>query len=190
MHKPARTALGMATAVLCCTPLLGAPAAHASTPFVFRSTGAWNDVTDAKGNVWKAREGLVGGYGTSILLVGKPIALASDPKPYDTNTFGVQGYKIPVPAKGTYTVTLYMAEDWVRKAGDRVFNVDAEGERQISNVDIYAAVGFGTAYRRSFTVPVDDGELDLSMTAVTEKPLISAVEVTSADDTADRKSVV
>lgn len=180
MHKNLRRALCVATAAACGIAIAPRSNADTLTSFDYRSTASWSDVTDSHGNVWQARAGLAGGRGTSNNLLHKDVAGTSDPALYRVNTFGAMQYHIPVPGTATYKVTLHMAEDFFHRSGARVFNVSAEGTPELSNVDIFADAGFATADQRSFTVPVTDGTLDLSMDAVKDNPLISAVEVTYA----------
>lgn len=180
MHKNLRRALCVATVAACGLAIAPRSNADSLTTFDYRSTTSWANVTDAQGNVWQARAGQAGGKGTSELLAHDTIQGTSDPSIYRTNTFGAMQYHIPVPGTATYKVTLYMAEDYFHKAGQRVFDVSAEGTPELSNVDIFANAGYATAYQRSFTVPVTDGTLDLSLDAVVENPLVSSVEVTYA----------
>jgi beta-galactosidase len=84
-------------------------------------------------------------------------------------------YQIPM-ANGTYKVTLGFLEPSATTAGQRVFNVDANGVRQITSLDVFAAAGAkNTAIARSFTVTVSDGMLTLGFTGVTGKAILSNI---------------
>jgi hypothetical protein len=85
-------------------------------------------------------------------------------------------YDFPV-SSGTYEVRLYFAENSFQSAGQRVFNVAIEGNNVLTNFDIYAAAGYRTAHKRSFTVNVTDGVLDLDFITVTGNPQINGIAV-------------
>ncbi len=84
-------------------------------------------------------------------------------------------YQIPM-ANGGYRVTLGFLEPSAAAAGQRVFNVDANGVREIANLDVFAAAGAkNTAIARSFTVTVSNGILTLDFTGVTGKAILSNI---------------
>ncbi|WP_242928456.1 malectin domain-containing carbohydrate-binding protein, partial [Pontibacter vulgaris] len=86
-------------------------------------------------------------------------------------------YSIPL-SSGTYSVKLHFTEPYFKAANARVFNVDAEGQRVLSNYDIYAQVGYGRATVKTFTnVAVTDGTLNLAFSSVKNNAIISAIEV-------------
>lgn len=104
---------------------------------------------------------------------------------YSTGTSLV--YEIPV-TNGDHNVNLHFAEIYYGVpgagsgggAGSRVFNVDIEnGEGALTNYDIVvAAGGSATAIVENFTdVTVADGSLTITLTAVTDFPKISGIEV-------------
>ena len=93
-------------------------------------------------------------------------------------------YAIPVDESGVYMVRLYFAEPYWGSPGGpegdqrrRVFSVTAEEEILIEDLDIFAEVGELTALIKQAEVDVQDGELNLSFTAVEGEPIIAAVEV-------------
>ena len=93
-------------------------------------------------------------------------------------------YSIPVDESGIYMVRLYFAEPYWGSPGGpqgdtgrRVFTVTAEGEILIEDLDIFAEVGELTALVKQAEVDVQDGELNLSFTAVEGEPIVAAVEV-------------
>jgi N-acetylneuraminic acid mutarotase len=105
-----------------------------------------------------------------------------------TQNLGGFSYALPVPAAGSYTVTLHFAELYHGAtgggpggAGKRVFSVNLEGGAvELANFDIFAAVGAMTATTRTFTVPVSDGRLDALFTASVNQPSIAAITVAPA----------
>lgn len=187
--KPARSrstksvtplvALGLAAVpVLTTVPAESADAAPAATSFVSRMNARWSSVTDTKGQVWAARSATLGTTARSTLLEGKDVRGTTDDVLYQVNAHGVTGYQLAVPQAGVYRVRLLMAEDWYERAGQRVFDVAAEGKPAVEGIDIAGAVGKGAAHDVTFDVAVTDGRLDLSFLARVDKPLVSSIEVT------------
>ena len=177
MSRAPRT---LAYAALCLVPFatipLGAATAATTPQVVARTVAAWADVRDANGQTWTARAGLVGGSSTANELIGADIAGTTDDAPYRVSTFSSTGYTRAVTA-GRYRVRLLMAEGYYSRAGQRVFDVTAEGATMLSRVDIVAAAGRGAAYERSFEVDVTDGRLDVGFVKVVDNPLIAGIEV-------------
>jgi hypothetical protein len=93
----------------------------------------------------------------------------------------VMQWNFPVQS-GTYQVNLYFAESpytgGVRKAGGRVFHVNAEGTRKLSNIDIYAQAGMN-ALKKQFEVTVTDGTLDLDFVRQVGNPQVNGIEIIS-----------
>ena len=87
-------------------------------------------------------------------------------------------FTIPV-ANGNYSVYLHFV-DWssqTSKPGDRLFDVDLDGTREITDLDIIAAVGKDTALVESFDVSVTTGSIVLTLTADVFYPEIAAMEI-------------
>jgi chitodextrinase len=130
---------------------------------------------DNNGNTWLADSNFLAG---SILNRGNvEIANTDNDKLYQTERFGMSGYNFKV-ANGTYVVNLHFAETFsgITAAGQRVFDVDVEGNK-LSNLDIFAEVGFNSALVKTFVATVTDGSLNINFTAKTQRPLINAIEV-------------
>lgn len=86
-------------------------------------------------------------------------------------------YRIPLP-DGSYKVTLGFLEPTATTAGSRVFNVDANGARQLTGLDVLqAAGGRNTAIARSFNTTVSGGELKLDFTGTAGKAIVSNISV-------------
>ncbi|WP_420176363.1 malectin domain-containing carbohydrate-binding protein [Luteococcus sp. OSA5] len=179
MQSLARRAVSLTSATVCSVLLLALSPACGVDSFNFQTVAADKDVTDQQDGTWRSRAGLEGGSGFSNKLQGKPIKGAKTPEAFTTNVWGEHSYRIPVPEKGTYTVSLYAAEDYFTKPGERIFHVDAEGRRAASDLDIYAAVGHASAFRHQFKVEVTDGTLDLDLGGDVNHPLVSALRVES-----------
>ena len=133
--------------------------------------------------------------GTFQRVVGNlDIAGTDNDQIYMTQRIGVDRgspgafiYDIPVPKNGRYLVRLYFAEliwgaspDHPDGAGQRVFNVSAEGETKLSDYDIFSEVGPLTAAVKQFTVDVQDGSLTLRFWGAKDQPVVAAIEVYDA----------
>ncbi|WP_394749802.1 malectin domain-containing carbohydrate-binding protein [Spongiimicrobium salis] len=93
------------------------------------------------------------------------------------------GYEIPI-TDGTYTLNLFFAEIWFGApdggadgAGNRVFNIDIEGETRLMGFDINNEVGTTTAITQTFTVNVQDGRLNFELIPSINRPKISGFEI-------------
>ncbi|RDC66045.1 malectin domain-containing carbohydrate-binding protein [Adhaeribacter pallidiroseus] len=87
-------------------------------------------------------------------------------------------YSIPVP-NGTVNVVLHFAEVYFTASGKRMFNVDIEGVRKLTNYDIFVkAGGARKAVRETFQVTVTDGVLNLDFTSgKVNLPELAAIEI-------------
>lgn len=91
-----------------------------------------------------------------------------------------------IVAGQTYTVYLHFAEIWYGAGnsafgqgdGARIFHVDVEGTRILSNLDVHAAVGPRTALGVKYDVAaLNNGSVSITLTKVLQNPKISAIEV-------------
>ena len=92
-------------------------------------------------------------------------------------------WHFPVPSGEPVEVRLYFANRYggTSSPGQRVFNVDLEGARVLSDFDIVVAAGGdqrGTM--RSFDIQ-SDGSVDLVFGHITESPLVNAIEIVRTD---------
>jgi hypothetical protein len=95
---------------------------------------------------------------------------------YQSAREGNLSFTIPL-ANGSYDVTLKFAENRYTSAGSRVFNVSIGGTTVISNCDVYASAGANTAYDKVISATVTNGVLNIDFSAVTGKPMLSALLV-------------
>ncbi len=89
-------------------------------------------------------------------------------------------YTIPgFTAGSSHTVRLHFAETFWTAAGQRVFNVSINGTQVLSNFDIFATAGaMNKAVVEQFTATANvSGQIDIIFTTVTDKALISGIEV-------------
>ncbi len=97
-------------------------------------------------------------YSTSAAIGG-----TADDTLYQTERWGDFSYAIPVPASGTYTVTLRMAEIYAYiYSGARKFAIEVEGKRVLSDFDLFAWAGKYKAIDLKIVTEVTDGTLNLN----------------------------
>ena len=103
---------------------------------------------------------------TGELPPALPSEAVTDPEIYRTYRFGAAfSYNLPVP-NGSYNVRLMFLEPDDRST-PRLFNVDLEGSRILTNFNVQAEAGAPRqAFDRSFPVSVSDGTLNLSFVGV------------------------
>jgi hypothetical protein len=71
----------------------------------------------------------------------KGVPMAAPAILYRTERNGECAYTIPAASGKSYAVALHFAETYFGGKGQRVFNVDINGERRLSDFDIFAAAG-------------------------------------------------
>lgn len=144
-------------------------------PLVARVTAGATTILDAGGAMWTpdavfADDGKAW-TGTT------PISGTDDDALFQSERYAVRGYTFPVPAQGYYKVTLNASELYWRNAGQRVFDVSAEGTTVLPGVDLVKAVGPTTAYTATFTTLVTDGALNVKLTPVVDSAKVSSLSV-------------
>lgn len=115
--------------------------------------------------------------GTALKIAKTTTTAGSYSKLFDTVRWGMSGYDLPV-ANGSYDVKLRFIEDRWDKAGQRVFDVKAEGKTLASNFDIFKEAG--GAYKpleRTWRVTVTDGTLNLGFTNKVDNASIASILV-------------
>ncbi len=99
--------------------------------------------------------------------------------PTDSKNTAPMQWNFPVQ-NGTYEVNLYFSETTylggVKNVGARVFNVNLEGKAVLTNFDIYAE-GQMNAVKKSFTVTVSDGNLDIDFIRIKADPQVNGIEI-------------
>lgn len=168
----------------------GAPAATAApvgaTGFTVRTNARWVGVKDSQGRLWDHRAGFSGKINRWDNLANTPIAGTDDDVLYQSSLLGVSGYSAAVP-NGVYRVRLLLVENYYKAAGQRIFDVGAEGRPVLTGVDIYKAAGRATAYDRTFDVTVLDSRLDLAFTSTRGGAAVSAIEIIGIGEAAAPK---
>lgn len=149
--------------------------------FAHRMTAQSVPITDSSGQVWERMGPGFGSRRRSLGLMGKEISGTTEDALYQVGAFGGKGMLVPVPAKARYSVRLLMAESYWNEPGRRIFDVLAEGKSMATDVDIVDSAGKGAAHEVRFDVEVHDGMLTIQFLARQDNPLVSAIEVTSND---------
>ena len=114
-----------------------------------------------------------------------PIAGTDDDLQYQTVHWGYGAWKLKADVpNGAYRVDLGFTETYFTATSMRVFNVKIEGQTAIAGLDLFAAAGHDTAYRRSFDVTVGDGQLDIEFVSVKDAALVATIELLGSGSTA------
>jgi N-acetylglucosamine-6-sulfatase len=171
--------------------LVGAVSAQTFTPIRVNVGG--NAYRDSSGNTWSADYGSNGAGGISSY--SGTIAGTADQVLYQTWRYG---YKPPSPTltftykvpNGGYIVTLKFDETVYTAAGQRLFNVTANGQTVLSNFDIYAAVGSNTALDVQFPLTVTTGQITLAFIYVANSPKVCAIQIVAAPPPAPTLSAI
>lgn len=142
---------------------------------------AGNMVSASNGNAWYWDRGF--GSDTHVLRTSAPIAGTANPLVYQVQRYS-EGlfwsqtplrYAFPVE-NGNYSVTLLFAETYFTGNGRRVFDINLEGARAYSRLDIHAEAGGGNrALNKTFSTTVADGTLNLDLLPVTNNPQIAGI---------------
>jgi hypothetical protein len=85
-------------------------------------------------------------------------------------------YDVPL-ANGTYQVRLHFAEMYWPAIGSRVFSIDTENSRRLTNFDIYREVGPKAVLVKDYEVTVADGVLSLKFTPTADRLSLAGVEI-------------
>ncbi|MEM7800004.1 MAG: malectin domain-containing carbohydrate-binding protein [Chloroflexota bacterium] len=143
------------------------------------NAGRDSDYTDGNGTKWYSDRHFIDGN-----TANRPNDLqinGGDGNIYRDERWGLSGYSIPVN-NGAYVVRLHFAENYsgISGPGQRVFNVDVEGN-PIQNLDVFAETGGRhIALVKQMNVNVADGALDIRFQAIAQNPEINAIEIIPA----------
>ncbi|MGC8803375.1 MAG: endo-1,4-beta-xylanase, partial [Bacteroidales bacterium] len=92
-------------------------------------------------------------------------------------------YAIPVEKNKTYKVTLKFAEIYFSNPGERIFDAYIEGDKVLSNFDIFTeAGGKNIAIDTSFYVTTSDSIINIELYASKDNAAIKGIEVQSTED--------
>jgi kumamolisin len=100
---------------------------------------------------------------------------------YDTSRYGPNfSYNFNIP-NGKYLVTLKCIETYFNQANKRVFNINVNGSRVYTNVDLYKRAGFLVPYDLRFTCSITNGVLNVNFVSTVDNATISGIEIVSAN---------
>lgn len=123
--------------------------------------------------------------GGSTASTTKPISISgvSNPAPqpvYQSNRYGNFTYTIPhLTAGAGYTVNLHFAETYWTQVGQRIFNVNINGQTVLSNFDIVAAAGGANiAVVKQMSATADSsGTITIQFVTVKDNAQVNGIEV-------------
>lgn len=145
--------------------------------------GSNADFIDAGNTVWTAdQEYKAGGWGF-IGSDAKPFstlrnALGSLDDPlFQTMTEGLIAYKFDVP-DGIYEIELRFVEPKFKETGQRVFDVEINGQKVLENLDLIKKSGFMQTYSRKFRVSAQNKQgITVKFSGLKDKPVLSGARV-------------
>ncbi|NJM56163.1 MAG: hypothetical protein HC857_00085 [Synechococcales cyanobacterium RU_4_20] len=145
-------------------------------PSIVRINAGGGAYTDRNGNLWSADRYFTGG---NVASTQAAIANTQDDPLYQSERWLRNlAYAVPVAANGDYQVTLKLADFWANAAGDRIFDLSAEGRKVLDDVDVFAqAGGKNIALDKTFNITVSDGILNLDFLASANNAKLSALEI-------------
>lgn len=147
------------------------------TAYALNAGGAAYTATD--GIVYEADANFTGG--TALDRPGTAIVGTTEDTLYASERYGAFSYALPV-SNGEYDITFKFAELNFNQAGKRIFDVVAERQEVVSNLDIYAKVGKNTAYDTTVRVEINDGAINLNFTPQVNNAQLCALVVAPAED--------
>lgn len=100
-------------------------------------------------------------------------------------------WSFPVPVNTEVKVRLYFANRYsgTSGVGQRVFDVDIDGQTVLDDYDIAGDVGHDRGVMKSFDV-MSDGQVDVSLGHVVENPLINGLEIVLKNSTGESTAKV
>jgi hypothetical protein len=141
---------------------------------VFAVNAGGSSFKAANGITYSADKSYSGG---SLYKTSNAISNTTDDAIYQTERYGKTfSYAIPV-TDGTYEITFKTSENYHKVAGKRKFDILAENQEIVANLDIYAVAGFNKAYDIVKTVSVTDGTLNINFRTDLDQAKISAFHI-------------
>lgn len=116
--------------------------------------------------------------GGNILQGATSVSGTDDPTLFETSRSSEEGFSYHIPLYfGNYTVQLFFADYQSSAAGQRVFDVEMEGNPVLTGLDIFDEAGAQAALVKTLNLTVTDGTLDLAFLARTGAPTVSAIAI-------------
>lgn len=130
---------------------------------LYINVGSNAQFTGPDGEIWlqdqpyrKGSYGYISGKQARAGLKDRISGTLLTPLYYSLND-SLTAYQLDVP-DGSYTLSLYFMEYEKKQAGERVFNVLANGQLLIRHLDLMADYGFCQAVEKTFQVQVSNGQ--------------------------------
>ena len=159
-------------------PREGAPLIATPAP-VRIDAGGEGLIGDSIGRIFEGDSGFAGG---AIGQTSFDVLNTSDDAIFTTYRAGHAFSFSRAVANGNYAVWLELADPTSTAAGQRVFDVSAEGDLALDGFDPFAAAGAAqTAAAVRFDVSVTDGAIDLSFEGVVGEAMVSAIVLLPTD---------
>jgi len=187
---PTATSTSTSTPTFTATPTGTTTPTPTETPLPYEirvTCGDDQDYTDGGGNLWQADQPYSSGSWGYMGLVSQnnrsqgacgTVAGTTEQDLYNSYSFGeFMTYQFDNVTNGEYQVTLLFVEPDFSAAGMRVFDVSIEESTVLDDLDLYSQAGNCTAYSRSFTVNVADGQLNIDLAPIVDEAIISGIEV-------------
>ena len=147
------------------------------------NVGSQAQYLDASGTIWvedRAYQKGSFGYqsGEAEFFPRKEIVKGTNDVPlYYSYREGLNSYKLDVP-RGLYQLTLFFSEADSIAAGGRVFTVLVNGKPVIEDLDLVRSYGFEQAVKRTFIVPVAEGQgVKIDFKVTKGKSLLSGLKL-------------
>lgn len=157
-------------------PTTAAPATIPTlSSVVFAVNAGGSSFTASNGIIYSADKNFSSGSAYKV-STSTSILNTNDDALYQSERYGNFSYSIPV-SNGTYEITFKTSENYHNATGKRKFDILAEGQEIVSNLDIFAAAGNAKAYDIVKTVSVTDGNLDLSFRKELDQAKVAAFHV-------------
>lgn len=122
--------------------------------------------------------GLVSGGGSATINPTVAVSETDDDVLFQSYHYGTHAWTIPVPATGTYTVTLRFVANSGDTLTSRVFDVAMEGELVLPSYNIRQAAGaLNKAIDEDIDMVVNDGVLNIQFTTIAGNAKINAIRV-------------
>jgi ELWxxDGT repeat protein len=155
-------------------------------PDIYRVKAGGDGYSTPNGRRFAADAYFSGGSVSAATTRG--IAGTADDYLYQTGRHGASfSYNIPT-GNGAYDVVLHFAETYWGNtvpggAGSRKFHVNLEGQRKLTDYDVFARAGGALrATQETFRVTVSDGTLNVAfLKGAADNPAVKAIEVLPAD---------
>lgn len=135
--------------------------------------GSW--YTDRSSRTFSPGTGFTGGHDAAL-----SVATTRDTALYASVREGDHFIYSAPATNGRYSVFVEFAEDAAAQAGERVFDVTAEGESVADDLDPYARSGL-EAFTIEHDITIADGTLDLSFDASVGEAFVSAIVLVPLD---------